>query len=311
MAKKLTTEQFIEKAKNVHGEEYDYSLVNYKNNSTKVKIICEEHGVFEQKPNCHVDGKNGCPVCRYIKSAKSNSNTKEQFIEKAIKVHKNKYDYSLVNYKNSSTKIKIICPEHGVFEQRPNDHMYYGCNECGYKEVGENSRKTNKYFINKSREAHNNKYDYSLVNYIKNKIKVKIICPEHGVFEQAPSDHMRGIGCPTCGRQSRGEAEIKKLLIENDIKFKPQKTFDDCIYKNKLSFDFYLIDYNILIEYDGAQHFKPIKGWGGEKSFLEIKKRDKIKNDYCFRNGKKLYRISYKENIKEKINELIKEVYLG
>lgn len=309
MGARLNLEKFLEKARKVHGDEYDYSLVEYKNNSTKVKIICKKHGVFEQKPNYHIDSKNGCPVCRYVKSAKSNSDDINSFLKKARRVHGNKYDYSLVEYVKSQVKVKIICPVHGVFEQRPQDHLRFECNKCAYEKEKKRKKDTTEQFIEKSIKVHGDKYDYSLVEYINNKSKVNIICPIHGNFKQIPSDHKRGAGCPACGKESNGERKIKNLLTKNEIRFTPQKTFDDCVYKNKLRFDFYLIDCDVLIEFDGRQHFKPVKGWGGEKSFSETKKRDKIKNNYCLKNKKKLYRINYKENIEKRMNDLIKEVY--
>ena len=114
--KKLTKENFINKAKEVHHNKYDYSLVEYKNSKTKIKIICPKHGIFEQRPGMHLIGQ-GCPYCsgRII--------SKEFVINKAKEVHHNKYDYSLVEYKNLQTKVKIICPKHGVFEQKPFNHL--------------------------------------------------------------------------------------------------------------------------------------------------------------------------------------------
>jgi len=130
MSRRLTTEQFIEKAKAVHGDKYDYSLVEYKNNKTKVKIKCHIHGIFKQRPNDHLNN-HGCPKCKteYVKLYTiSNSN---KFIEKAKVVHGDKYDYSLVEYRNNKTKVKIVCPEHGVFEQRPDSHLNdKGCPKC-------------------------------------------------------------------------------------------------------------------------------------------------------------------------------------
>jgi hypothetical protein len=125
MGKRKTTEEFIKMAKSIHGDGYDYSLVEYKNNKTKVKIICHEHGIFEQKPIHHLRG-HGCHECGDKRL------TTKQFIEKAKSIHKDKYDYSLVEYKNNKTKVRIICPEHGAFEQRPNDHLRgRGCSKCG------------------------------------------------------------------------------------------------------------------------------------------------------------------------------------
>ena len=125
-----TTEQFIIDAKNIHGDKFDYSLVEYIKSSIKVKIICPIHGEFEQSPNAHLSGR-GCPKCfgdnqRILKQ----SNT-EEFPTKANKIHGDKYDYSLVEYKNARTKVKIVCPEHGVFEQKPNSHLSgNGCPLC-------------------------------------------------------------------------------------------------------------------------------------------------------------------------------------
>ena len=123
---KLTTEEFIKRAKNVHGDKYDYSKVEYKNSSTKISIICPIHGEFWQFPLAHLKGNN-CPKC----SHQSYKHTKESFIEQAIKIHSDKYDYSKVEYKNNSTKVCIICPIHGEFYQRPNSHMRgEGCPKC-------------------------------------------------------------------------------------------------------------------------------------------------------------------------------------
>ena len=125
MSKKLTQEEFIKKAKVIHGNKYDYSLVIYKNKRTKVKIICPIHGVFEQRPDKHFSG-SGCPFC-----AGNNKRTIEEFIEKARATHGDKYDYSLVAYKNAKTKIIITCKKHGPFLQLPNTHLRgSGCPKC-------------------------------------------------------------------------------------------------------------------------------------------------------------------------------------
>ena len=190
MSKIINTEQFINDVIKIHGDIYDYSLVNYITAKTKVKIICLKHGIFEQTPTNHKKGQ-GCPYCagNYL------SNTSE-FIEKAIKIHSNKYDYSLVEYVNNNTKIKIICYKHGVFETTPQSHLTttHGCVEC-YREY---QRKTQEQFIIDAIKIHGDKYDYSLVNYINNITKIKIICSKHGIFEQLPNTHLNNKGCPKC-----------------------------------------------------------------------------------------------------------------
>ena len=130
--RKKTTEQFIEKAKQIHGDKYDYSLVEYKNTDTKVKIICPEHGVFEQTPYVHINLKCGCKRCSEKKISEERKFTKEQFIEKANQIHHNFYDYSKIDYVNMCSKIKIICPKHGEFEMLPYNHIYsmQNCPKC-------------------------------------------------------------------------------------------------------------------------------------------------------------------------------------
>ena len=192
--KTTTKEEFIEKAKKVHGYKYDYSLAEYINSSTKVKIICSEHGEFEQAPYSHLQGR-GCLKC----SIKKQAFTTEQFIEKAREVHGDKYDYSLVEYINFGTKVKIICPQHGEFEQSTYSHLQgRECLKCSTKK----QTFTTEQFIEKAREVHGDKYDYSLVDYVQIFSKVKIICPEHGEFEQVPNSHLQGRGCNDCAQYS-------------------------------------------------------------------------------------------------------------
>jgi hypothetical protein len=195
--KKLTQEQFLIRAKEVHGDTYDYSLAEYVHGKKKVKIICLEdgHGIFEQLPNSHLMGR-GCPKYSH-RNFHNFSN--EEFITRANVIHNNFYDYSLLEYVSSWIKVKIICPKHGIFEQSPADHLWgYSCIQCGYERAGNSNKNNTTSFINESNIVHNNIYDYSLVDYVFSKIKVKIICLKHGIFEQSPAKHLQGQGCPRC-----------------------------------------------------------------------------------------------------------------
>lgn len=173
-------------------------------------------------------------------------------------------------------------------------------------------KKTTEQFIEQAEQIHGDKYDYSLVNYINNHTKIKIICKKHGIFEQSPDHHLLGNGCPLCNNSSN-ESKVEKLLKEKKIKFEAQKRFLDCRDKRSLPFDFYLPDYNICIEYDGQQHFRPTdfgKCYShlteeAKQNFEIIKKHDKIKTDFCKNNGIYLLRISYKDNIIDKINSIL------
>jgi len=292
MSKKLSLKEFIQKAKQIHGNKYDYSLVDYKNNKTKIKIICPEHGIFEQTPNNHISKKYKCPKCKTL-------STKE-FINRAKQVHNNKYDYSLTDYKNKRTKVKIICPEHGIFEQLAEYHLSgSGCKKCSYI-FGYTTKK----FIDKAEQIHNNKYDYSLTNYINSRMKIKIICPKHGIFEQVAKDHLSGNGCPICN-ESKGEKAVAKYLDENNIQYIKQKRFNDCKNVKPLPFDFYIPKHNILIEYNGIQHYEAIEFFDDVKGLKYRQLNDTIKINYCVSNNIKLIIIKFNENIKNKLNFII------
>ena len=221
--------------------------------------------------------------------------TTEDFIKRAIIIHKNEYDYSLVNYNGSKHPVKIICNKHGVFEQRSDHHLKGG--ECKFKSIANKRIQSSKdKFIPKSNKAHNNKYDYSLVEYQHIETKVIIICPKHGQFKQTPNSHLRGHGCPKC-KSSKGEQRVERWLINNNFKFTNQKRFPDCKDKYTLPFDFYLPEHNTLIEYDGEQHVNPFRIKGKEKEMLNklktIQLHDKIKTQYCIDNDIKLIRIPH------------------
>ncbi len=192
--KKLNTDEFIQKSKQIHGDKYDYSKTEYINSRTKVCIICPEHGPFYQTGNAHLSGQ-GCPVCSHNIHI-----TTEMFINQLKEIYGNKYDYSKVEYINSYTKVCIICPEHGPFYQTPNQlkKEKVGCPKCTNRVTNVNE------FIQKSKQIHGDKYDYSKVEYINNKTKVCIICPEHGPFYQTPGNHVCSKqGCPKCANKIR------------------------------------------------------------------------------------------------------------
>ena len=302
---KLTFQEFVVNARKIHGDKYDYSKVDYINNRTKVCIICPEHGEFWQTPYKHISGQ-GCPKC------KGKNKTTKDFIKEAKEIHGNKYDYSKVEYINSDTKVCIICPEHGEFWQTPHSHLSgSSCFKCS------KNLKLNKHsFIDKARNIHGDRYDYSKVEYVNNKTKVCIICPEHGEFWQAPQNHInQKQGCSKCSEKTNlSENKVFEFIKDNtNYEVEQQKKFK---WLGQKRIDIFINELNIGIEYQGRQHFQPIEYYGGIDEYENIKRRDSEKYYQCKKHGIKIIYVSYEKNIPPKYidniitnnNDLLKEI---
>lgn len=300
--------EFIKRAKEIHGDKYDYSKVEYINAMTKVCIICPEHGEFWQTPNSHVNNKQGCEKCYHQSKKGKYKMTTEEFIQKSKEVHGDKYDYSKTVYNGLKNKTNIICPKHGEFWQIAYDHLNgFNCEKCKY----EKNTDTTEEFIQKARKIHGDKYNYSKVEYVNNHTKVCIICPEHGEFWMEPSHHLMYMGCPKCNIK-RLEKEVENALIENGIQYIWQTNYKTFSWLKKQSLDFYLPDYNIAIECQGGQHFEPCEYFGGEKQFKKQIERDKNKKELCKLKGINLIYFTHEKNTPYQcvntIEDLIKKI---
>jgi hypothetical protein len=194
------SEEFIEKVKLIHGEKYDYSKVNFINNLKEVIITCKIHGDFMQLPKTHKRG-NGCIKCGFERTKNSKKSNLLDFINKAIIIHGDKYDYSKVKYTKASEKVIIICKIHNEFEQTPNSHLRScGCVKCSTDINSNKLKKTKKEFINEAMNLHGNKYDYSKIDYVDYNSNITIICTIHGEFEQKAKCHLKSYGCKKCGK---------------------------------------------------------------------------------------------------------------
>ena len=253
----MTLDDFILKAKKTHGDKYDYSKVEYNKSTDKVCIICPEHGEFWQTAALHIYG-SGCPECAREQSVNKRKSTTEKFIEKAKLIHGDKYDYSKVKYINISTKVCIICPEHGEFWQVAGNHLNgEGCPECKKENLSKNQLMPKNICIKKARKVHGNLYDYSKVEYSGYQNQIEIICKRHGMFKQTPDNHLHGSGCPKCGAMlSKNEREIIDYIKSYDIKVIEH---DKEMLKG-LELDLYLPDYKIAIEYNGIYWHNEHKG---------------------------------------------------
>ncbi len=300
---RLTTEDFVKKAKKTHGDKYDYSKTVYVSAKKKVCIICPKHGEFWQTPCGHLNG-NGCPECKKETLKVKGITNFNDFVFSATTVHDSKYMYDKDSYSGIKYKTKILCPKHGEFWQQAYAHLKgCGCPKCAKRYMDKET------FIEISNLVHNTTYDYSLVEYKTEKTPVKIICKKHGIFLQTPDKHMRGHGCPVCS-MSHMEKDVIRVLNERNIKYEYQKKFD---FLGQLSLDFYIPFCNMGIECQGEQHYFPVD-FGGEgeecakKSFQEVVERDKRKKELCLENNINIEYISYEDNIEDKLN-LIFEKY--
>lgn len=290
---RLTTlETFLKQAEAIHLGKYDYSKVEWTNTYTKITIICPIHGDFTQIPQNHIRLKCGCRKCgrETTKSKLSKYNT-EYFIENAVKVHGDKYSYVNSKCFNATDKVEIECHVHGIFPQPANQHLQgHGCPKCNFDQMAVDRSMGKENFIHKSKELFEDKFEYDKVEYINGRTNVILKCITHGDFEVSPNNHLsKKSGCPICN-ESKLERELAFILEVRRVVYERQKKFK---WLGKQSLDFYIPEYEIAIECQGAQHFKPVdfagKGveWAND-TFEEVKKRDDVKLKKCLSHGIKM-----------------------
>ncbi len=302
MSRILGKEKFIERAVLIHNKKYNYSLVNYVNNYTKIQIICNIHGLFQQRPDHHLDG-HGCAKCGDCAKL-----SLLEFTDKANKIHNHIYDYSSTNYINAKTKIKIICKIHGAFWQTPHGHLLgKGCLECGIIKRSDNLL----IFLTKAKAIHKDKYDYSLTEYIHNRFKIKIICKIHGTFQQTPNSHLRGNGCSLCS--FKNETIINDFLIQNNINYVKQYPI---ISNGVKRIDFYIKDYNLFIEYNGNQHYYPVRFNNislelAQRKFEKQQIRDQLVRQYCLLNKINLLEIDGRKYYGKTLSKYLENEFIN
>lgn len=230
--------------------------------------------------------------------------TLDEFLDKAKKRHGEKFDYSLVlSFKNNKERVKVICKTCGrTFETTIHNHLLgFGCPYCAKR------LKTTEDIVREIIGVHGEELDCSQVVYQGAHKKVRVICNRCGLtFLATPHHLIKNHGCPNC-KLSRGEKTIRKWLTKNDIRFESQKRFEDCKDEKPLPFDFYLPDFNLCVEYQGEQHYKPRffvnrKGiMDGIRTFEKLCRHDEMKRKYCKKNNIRLLEITYRDNIEEKL----------
>lgn len=309
MRKKLTTEDFIRKSKEVHGDKYDYSETVYNGLKKNVTMKCNKHGYFTQRASSHLNGC-GCFECGKELIRESKITPIEELSKKFKKIHGDKYYYDFSTFIDCKKEMVMFCPKHGEFKQTPSNHLNgHGCQKCARELSSQKHFKGTERFIREAKKVHGDKYDYSKTIYIGSLDEVTIICPIHGEFKQIASEHLRGRGCKYCN-ESKLENEVNNVLNGLNVSFERQKRFK---WLGRKSLDFYLPEYNIAIECQGEQHYFPVNFGGKEQKnseqlFKQQVKRDKIKRKLCESNNVKLvYFTHYNDSSAiTDINELIK-----
>jgi hypothetical protein len=224
--KNKTTEEFIIEAIGVHGNTYDYSKSIYVKSNIKLTIICKVHGEFVMRPNDHLSSNQGCPKC------KGKHKTTLDFIQEAISIHGNTYDYSKSVYSGAKMKLTIVCVTHGEFQQIPNAHLYgQGCPDCGIESRIIKQSSNYLQFVNKIIGVHGVKYNYYFVNYTNDHTNVELYCYNHGIFWQTPNSHLQGKGCPTCAKENNVKT-LKDFIIDANSIWKNKYDYSKTTYIN-------------------------------------------------------------------------------
>lgn len=300
------------KCKICEGREYNYDYVKkyllkegyellsdkYENNHKKILIKHKECSHVFKMTFANFKFGQRCPKCAGVEKLSLNE----------IKFYIESFGYELLSkeYVNNKNKLNIKCDKGHIFKMSISSFKRgRRCPECKKNKISESQKLS----YNHVKEYVESKGYELLTNEYKNtRTKLLLKCKDNHEFYISLDNLKKDKGCPKCKNNSKGEIEIIKYLDGMNINYIYQHTFENCKHKQLLRFDFYLKDYNILIEYDGIQHFKAVSHFGGEEGFKETKIRDEIKNDYAKNNNIKLIRIPYWEikNINKILNDLLK-----
>lgn len=285
------------KTNNLDLPEYNQKYIK---NSSKYFYLCKYHGHYKQRWADHKRGQ-GCPICSKYKVV---NNRKGKTARKSPTAYYNEclalgYDLPIEEYKGTHTKIKHKCSKCGtIYEQEPNHHLIgQGCFIC----KGNKKKSSDEY----ENECIERGLDLPIEPYINAKTKIKHVCVKNHVYKQTPNDHLQGYGCPKC-KQSKGEKYIQNYLDKHNIHYIPQKKFNDLKDKRLLSYDFYLPEQKVLIEYQGEQHFESVSFSNKSKSDIQKQQyHDKLKYDYAINNGYTLLEPTFNLDTQEKVDEYL------
>jgi len=275
MRTRWDAKKFIEAAKKIHGDKYDYSLAVCTGKHCKVQLICPVHGVFTPTANNHLRG-GGCQLCARAHVGRVRSLSRDEFLSR-IPEKIAHYDYSHAVYKSKDTPVTVICQTHGEFTKTPNlIWRGQGCPHCFHNSASRKAR-----FVEKAVATHGNKYDYT--NTIYSYDSVTIRCPTHGDFSQRSSDHIQGTGCPKCTHhRSRGEEQLATWLTELGVEFEVRNR--KLIAPKEL--DIYIPSLKLAFEFNGLYYHS-----NAVRSEVDARNLHKVKSDIAMSAGVRVVHI--------------------
>lgn len=314
LKRRLTQEEFLERAKLVHEDTYDYRYAKYITYDDPVIIFCKACRVtFEQTPDSHLHG-SGCNTCGHIRGGLKKRLTNQQFIAAARAVHEpGHYDYRKTVYFSRNEYVDIycnVCKE--SFRQPAGSHLSgRGCMKCGRDRTIMALRKSLSIFIEQSKEVFGNRYGYGKTVYVNSGTRVELTCNTcNGDFKQFPANHLRGHdGCNTCKRvrvESKGATAIREYLTERKIPFECEVELPDILPMKRYDFRFFYNKRWYFVEYDGSQHFRFSPGWHDTfEYFLERQEVDKLKNHIAILCGYTMVRLSDESKVIENLDKIL------
>ena len=298
---RLSWDSLINSCK-VKGYDIPINKNEYKNQNSLLTFNCPIHGNYMQPLGSHMQGKTGCKKCKFIKRQSSKQEWDMQIMSDYCKEHNLDLPKDNQEYINLKAKYIYTCPKHGEYYQTWGKHKVgqIGCRKCRLGNTLLNVKKLN------SRCSQYNLDSATDTFKINDRFYGSFTCKTHNIeYCQRIDMHLKGQGCPICN-ESHGEKYIRNYLDKHSIKYIPQKRFNDLKDEKLLSYDFYLPDYNTLIEYQGKQHYKSFEYFGGEEQFKKQQYHDNLKREYAKDNGYKLLELSHTLNTQELVDKYLK-----
>lgn len=301
--RQYTTETFKARLKEIYGNKFGLEFVEYNGAYKPIILVCPIHGKFSVRACIAARGKASCKKCANIEKSLESRTPFNIIRERILNTHNGISIDENQEYKNTHTKIKVVCSKHGEFEMTPNSLLSgQSCPKCGKENAAKKRKGSLKWLINESKKIHGDKYTFDKFIYKNTKTKGIVTCIKHGDFLITPDKLLHAKqGCPICST-SKLEREFKDILDENNENYIYRcgaKTFS---WLKRQHLDFYLPKYNIAVECQGIQHYQPVRFGGiseedAEKQLNYVNSLDKRKKEICDKNNVTLTYLKYDDDI--------------